>query len=163
MVKVCCKDPTFGIVLETDDLFHQLWIQDVAQSKKTSIHSISSSGKTVSQNLRGAYIIALNDEAIFPKANAIKALAHIHAAKPKTFKITVGCLDKIMAKEVHHKQDDPLLHPERHFEPTSPDLELIKDEVAPPLSPGLPPLLLLMSAMLLLPLQAVVKAITSKS
>jgi hypothetical protein len=76
-VKVSCKHPTFGIVFGMGELFHKPWISNVLKSKKTSIYSISSSAKTVGRNLRGTYIIAINDIAIFSKATALDAFATV--------------------------------------------------------------------------------------
>jgi hypothetical protein len=71
IVKVSCKHPTFSIAVDMDELFCKPYIRDVWRSKKTSIYSISSSPKTVGRNLKGAYIIAINDVAIFSEANVI--------------------------------------------------------------------------------------------
>jgi hypothetical protein len=39
-----------------DELFHKPFIREVSKSKKTSVYSVSSSPKTVSRNLKGAYV-----------------------------------------------------------------------------------------------------------
>ena len=69
-MKISCKDPTFDIAIDMDELFHKPWIREVKCSRKTSTHSISSSAKTVGRNLRGTCIVAIYDDAIFFEANA---------------------------------------------------------------------------------------------
>jgi hypothetical protein len=114
--------------LDMDKLFHQPWIREVSRSKKTSIHSISSSARTVGQNLWGAYIIAINDDAIFSKVNALDAFATIRKSKDKTFKLMVGYLDKISAQEGQCEQDELLLYPKQYALLPDPEMELIDDE-----------------------------------
>ena len=72
-VKVSCKHATFGIAVDMDKLFHKPWICGASRSKKTSIYSILSNPKTVGRNLRGAYIVDVNDVVTFSEANVIDA------------------------------------------------------------------------------------------
>jgi hypothetical protein len=96
-VKVSCKHTPFGIAVDMDELFHKPYICGVSSSKKTSIYSISSSPKTVGRNLKCAYIVAINDVAIFSEANVINAFDTIQKLKDKSFKLVVGYLDNINA------------------------------------------------------------------
>jgi hypothetical protein len=64
----------FDICVDMDELFHKPWICDISKSKKTSIYSILSSAKAVSRNLRGAYIVSINNIAIFSEANVIASI-----------------------------------------------------------------------------------------
>ena len=48
-------------------------LQDVTGSTKASIYSISSSAKSVGRSLKGTYIIAIDDTAIFSEDNVIDA------------------------------------------------------------------------------------------
>jgi hypothetical protein len=98
-VKVSCKHAMFGITVDMDELFHKPYIFGVSKFKKTSIYSISSSSKTVGRNLKGAYIIAINDVAIFSEANIIDAFDTIRESKDKSFKLIVGYLNKISTPE----------------------------------------------------------------
>jgi hypothetical protein len=118
-VKISCKHPTFSIAINMDELFHKPWISNVTTPKKTHIHGISSSAKTVHRNLRGTYIIAINDTAIFSKASIIDAFDTVQKSKDKSFKLIIGCLDKISAQEAQREQDDLLLHTEKSASPQS--------------------------------------------
>jgi hypothetical protein len=93
-----------------DELFHKPFICDVSRSKKTSVHSVSSSPKTVGRNLKGACIVAINDTTIFSEANIIDAFAAIRTSKDKSFRLIVGHLDKTLAPEQQRELDELLLH-----------------------------------------------------
>ena len=109
-VKISCKHVTFGIATDMDKLFHKPFIKDVSRSKKTSIYSILSSPKTVGRNLKGAYIIVIDDVAIFSEENIVNAFEAIRKVKNKSFKLTVGYLDKISALKTQRELDELLLH-----------------------------------------------------
>jgi hypothetical protein len=80
-MKVSCKHATFGFAVDMDELFRKLWICGVSRSKKTSIYSISSDPKTVSRNLQGAHIVAINDAATSAEANVIDGFDAIQKSK----------------------------------------------------------------------------------
>ena len=109
-VKIKCKRKTFGIAIDMDEIFHKPFITGVAGSTKASIYSISSSAKTVGRNLKGAYIVAIDDMAIFSEDNVIDAFDTIRKAKNTSFKLTVGYLDKISASATQQELDELLLH-----------------------------------------------------
>ena len=141
-VKISCKHPTFGIAVDMDELFHKPYICDVSKSKKTSIYSISSSPKNVGRNLKGAYIVAINDVAIFSEANAVDAFAAICKSKDKTFKLIVGCLDNISTPEAQRELDKLLLHTSHFSAESSKDLQDDDEDVVlqpQPMCPIAPP------------------------
>jgi hypothetical protein len=135
-VNISCRHPTFGIVIKMDKLFHEPWVGNVLKSKKTDIHSISSGPKTAGQNIRGACTVAINDVAIFSEANALDVFATVQKSKDKTFKLVVGCLDKMSAQEAQREQDELLLHPEKCTLIAESKVEPIGDNDTPPPSTG---------------------------
>ena len=96
-VKVRCRHPKFGLELSTDELFQPVLIFEVARSNKCSVITIASPHKAVVIHLKGAHIVAINDDAIFSKGNTLQALAELHIAKAIKFTLTVGYLDKTTA------------------------------------------------------------------
>ena len=93
-------------VIDMDEIFHKPFIAGVTGSTKASIYSISSSPKTVGRNLKGAYIVAIDDMAIFSEDNIIDAFDTIRKTKNTSFKLIVGYLDKISAKTAQQELDE---------------------------------------------------------
>ena len=131
-VKVSCKHQTFDIAIDMEELFHKPFIREMSKSKKTSIDSISSSPKTVSRNLKGAYVIAINDMAIFSETNVIDALAAIRKSKDKSFRLIVGHLDKISTPEQQRELDELLLHTSNFSADSSEDPQDDNEDIATP-------------------------------
>ena len=89
-VKIKCKPRTFGIIINMDEIFHKPFIAGVTGSTKASIYSISSSPKTVGRSLKGAYVVAIDDMAIFSEDNVIDAFDTIRKTKNTSFKAHCG-------------------------------------------------------------------------
>ena len=88
-VKIKCKRKMFGIAIDMDEIFHKPFITGATGSMNASIYSISSSAKTVGRNLKGAYIVAIDDMAIFSEDNVIDAFDVVRKMKNTSFKLTV--------------------------------------------------------------------------
>ena len=71
-VKIHCKHTTFGLELSTNKLFQHVWIWEVAHSRTCCILTIASTRKPVVNHVKGAYIVAINNDAIFSEANAVR-------------------------------------------------------------------------------------------
>ena len=136
MVKIKCKHKMFVIAINMDEMFHKPFITGVSGSTKTSIYSISSSAKTVGRNLKGAYIVAIDDMAIFSEDNIIDAFETICKAKKTSFKLTVGYLDKMSALEAQQELDELLLHTKNFSADSSDDPQDDVEGVVPPPTVG---------------------------
>ena len=56
--------------------------------------------KAVVNHVKGAYIVTINNDAIFSEANTVQAFADLRSSKATKFELTAGYLDKTTATDL---------------------------------------------------------------
>jgi hypothetical protein len=86
---ITCKHPLFGLTLATDELSQRVYISDIAQRSSASL--LCSSLKATKRKHLGAFIIAINDEPVFHRAEAIQRLELLRTDDTiKTIQLTLA-------------------------------------------------------------------------
>ena len=94
-VDVQCDHPTFGFLLAQDDRLMRVYISGFAKntkrpSKTYSCNTICASAKASVRKYKGAYITAINDEAVSLLEQALAKLAELQASKVTTFSMVLA-------------------------------------------------------------------------
>jgi len=75
-IQVTDDDPSFGLALPADELNHQAYITDVKETS-TGVKMYVTHKSTV-KNVKGAYLVGINDKKVFGKDDAIAMLWQLH-------------------------------------------------------------------------------------
>jgi hypothetical protein len=75
-LKVTDHDSSFGMEIAQDELSNRAYVHDIKD--KSSASWLFSSHKATQNKIWGAYIVSIDSECVFTKANAIHILKHLH-------------------------------------------------------------------------------------
>ena len=108
-IKVVCKHPTFGFVLEEDTCMQRAFIREFTADKtrkKYSCGTILSSGKSSRNTYRGAFITAINDEEMVTKAQVEEKFAELRSKGVDSFTMTLAKEPKPSAQATRRAYDE---------------------------------------------------------
>ena len=109
-VTVKCKHPTYGFVLKEDDCLKRVFIKQFTpnggKKSRYSCNTIGDSQRAINGKYRGAFITAIDDEAIVSKDQALEKFAELRAAKVKSFTMVLASEPKPSADAVRRAYDE---------------------------------------------------------
>jgi hypothetical protein len=97
-------DPTFGFQLGTDELYHRVYVKEIAA--KSCASNIFNNLKASRKRLRGVFITHLNGSPVFSEADVILQLQSIQDQGVKEFSITFALEKKISGKKLKQAMDN---------------------------------------------------------
>ena len=99
-----CDDPHCGLSLADDELYHRVYVKDVAPNESTS--SLFGTVKATRKKIRGAYITEIAGERVFDQHDAIAVLDRLHDQGVLDFSIKFAPEKKLDAKALKKAIDD---------------------------------------------------------
>ena len=99
-----CDDPHRGLSFADDELYHRVYVKDIASNKSTS--SLFGTIKAARKKIRGAYITEIAGERVFDQHDAIAVLDRLHDQGVMDFCIKFAPEKKLDAKALKKAIDD---------------------------------------------------------
>ena len=110
-VTVKCDHPTYGFVLKEDDCLMRVYVSAFTSNTKRpaqqySCNTIGSTERATVRKFRGAYITAINDEAIATMEQAMAVFARLRSEKVDSFTMTLAQEPKPSAQTLRRAADE---------------------------------------------------------
>ena len=131
-INITCDDSTFGLKIDSDETSNRAFISQISPKRTGSVVQHFKSHKAARKNLKGFYIVAINDRPCFDKDDIIDPLCTLSNDHAINFEITVAFDHRLLADERWRNLEEldlytpPLLpHPNSPAtEDFSPDLSI---------------------------------------
>ena len=123
-IYITCEDTTFGLHIEADETSNRAFIDKISTKRSLSVVKHFKTHKKASKNLKGYYVVAINDRPCFEKDDVIDRLCALSNDNAVNFELTVAFDQRLLAHERWRNLEElDLYTPHNLPHPDAPDDE----------------------------------------
>jgi len=96
-VQVTDDDPSYGLMLASDELNHRAYVTDVKEN--SAADKLYATHKSTLKNVKGAYLVGINRKRVFGKDDAISMLRQLYDERAENLQLELAIERKLSSAE----------------------------------------------------------------